>query len=195
MPKTFIIIVTYNGMTWIEKCLESIPFQSCKVIVVDNASNDNTVQFVKNNFKDVKIIESDKNLGFGKANNLGISHAYNQGATHFFLLNQDAYIIGDCLEHLVDFQKKNPEYGILSPIHLNDSQTLLDHGFANYVAFSRNPYLYLKSQSLFISPKVTLKPFSLLRKYCLENTLKICFCLNSLSCIILTFGTTPIFTL
>lgn len=135
-----IIIVTYNGMKWLQKCLDS-----CKgyaVIVVDNGSTDQTVSFIKAQYPEIDVLPQNKNLGFGQANNLGISKALKNGAEHVFLLNQDAYIIDDCLERLVAFQKQNPKYGVLSPIHTNATQDRLDQNFSNYMKYKNNPDFY-----------------------------------------------------
>ncbi len=133
-----IIIVTYNGLKWIDRCL-----QSCgdyPVIVVDNNSSDNTLDFISEKYPNVHIIQQNKNLGFGQANNIGISYALNLGANYIFLLNQDAYLVNNCLEKLINALQKNKQFGILSPIHLNGDGTHLDHNFSNYVAKNRDFY-------------------------------------------------------
>jgi GT2 family glycosyltransferase len=140
--KTHIIIVSYNAMPWLDKCLESIDFSRYEVVVVDNCSSDGTVAHVHKNYSAVKLFEENQNLGFGQANNIGISYALNQGAEHVFLLNQDAYLVGDALEQLVGFQKQNPQFGILSAIHTNAEETRLDRNFSNYVRFDANPAFY-----------------------------------------------------
>jgi len=111
-------------------------------VVVDNCSSDGTVSHLHKNYPAVKLFEENQNLGFGQANNKGISYALNQGAEHVFLLNQDAYLIGDALEQLVGFQKQNPQFGILSAIHTNAEETRLDRNFSNYVRFDTNPAFY-----------------------------------------------------
>ncbi|MDC0408581.1 glycosyltransferase family 2 protein [Flavobacteriaceae bacterium] len=124
----FSIVVTYNGIQYIEKCLDSLITEST-VIVVDNNSSDGTVNFINNKYKDVILIRLNKNLGFGQGNNIGIGKAIELGACHIFLLNQDAYAISDCISKLVATSKLNPSYGILSPIHFNKNKTELDKSF------------------------------------------------------------------
>ncbi len=133
-----IIIVTYNGLTWIDRCLKSCG--DYPVIVVDNNSSDNTLDFISEKYPNVHIIQQNKNLGFGQANNIGISYALNLGANYIFLLNQDAYLVNNCLEKLINALQKNKQFGILSPIHLNGDGTHLDHNFSNYVAKNRDFY-------------------------------------------------------
>jgi|SRR5690554_4195974 len=140
MTKAYIIIVTYNGMQWLQKCLDS-----CKgypVVVVDNNSSDETVDFIKQHYPAVHLLEQNKNFGFGQANNLGISHALKQGADYVFLLNQDAYLHEGCIKNLIRVQKQNSQYGILSPIHLNGRGNRLDKYFSHYVSYRYNPDFY-----------------------------------------------------
>lgn len=140
MNNLIIVIATYNGMKWLPKCLKSCGGFS--VMVVDNNSNDGTAEFITNNFPNVQIFPQKENLGFGKANNIGIKAAYDQGAEHIFLLNQDAYLQISTLEILISRQKKNHDYGILSPIHLDGKGDRLDSKFADYVAYEHNPDFY-----------------------------------------------------
>lgn len=134
--KVITVIVTYNGINWIEKCLQSIANQS-QVIVVDNNSADTTVELITKNFPQVKVLPQDKNLGFGVANNIGISHALGLGAEAVFLLNQDAYAQEKCIDNLIDICKKNPEFGIISPVHLNGDGTALDYSFQKITYMSK----------------------------------------------------------
>lgn len=119
--KIFVIVVTYNGMRWYDRCFtslrnSSIPLQT---IVVDNASNDGSVEYIKEKYPEIHLIESKVNLGFGKGNNLAIQYALEQKCDYVFLLNQDAWLDrNDTLKTLVSIAQRHPEYGILSPIHL-----------------------------------------------------------------------------
>ncbi|WP_417860779.1 glycosyltransferase family 2 protein [Winogradskyella sediminis] len=131
LNKVYIIIVTYNGMHWLEKCLESCA--NYAVVIVDNASTDGTVSFIETNFPNVVLLKQTKNLGFGQANNLGIRYALDQGAEHVFLLNQDAYLVDSVLDDLVAFQTRHSAYGVLSPIHITASQQKLDRNFSMFM--------------------------------------------------------------
>lgn len=140
MPNLFIIIVTFNGVNWLDKCLESC--SNYPVIIVDNASTDETVTFIETNYPDVTILKQSVNLGFGQANNIGIRSALDQGAEHVFLLNQDAYLVDNVLEELMSFQKQFPEYGILSPIHITGDQKKLDKNFSNFMLKEKTGQFY-----------------------------------------------------
>jgi len=138
--KTTIVIVAYNALPWIDRCLQSTG--NYPVVVVDNASTDETVSHIQYNYPKVTLLPQDKNLGFGQGNNVGLSCALKQGVEHVFLLNQDAYLVDDCLENLITTQKNKPNYGILSPIHLNGKGDLLDKNFSHYVQYNANPQFY-----------------------------------------------------
>lgn len=132
--KVCIMIVSYNFELWIDKCLPSV-FASTlpvTVMVIDNNSSDNTVARIKQDYPQVMLIENNTNLGFGKANNVGLSYALKNNFDYAFLLNQDAWIEKDMLEKLIVASETNPDFGIISPVHLSSDGKSLDHGFANY---------------------------------------------------------------
>lgn len=133
-----VIVVTFNAMSWIDKCLGSL--RGYEVIVVDNHSNDNTKKVIKKRYPGVYLIEQSENKGFGKANNLGISRALSLGAEYVFLLNQDAWLLNNCLDNLIELQKRNPKYGIISPVHLNAEEDKMDAMFSKHVSFQYNPF-------------------------------------------------------
>lgn len=134
MPKITVIVVTYNGMKWIDACFGSLQksLVPIDVIVIDNLSTDDTVTYIKTHFPAIKIIESTSNLGFGKANNLGISLAFNNGSDYFFLLNQDAWIFPDTIGNLVLNFKAVPKYGIISSIQLQKNLEV-EYIFKSYI--------------------------------------------------------------
>lgn len=131
--KIFIIIVTYNGERWIQKNLESLKHSiyPVKTIVVDNNSSDATVSIL-GSFTDVQQIISNENLGFGKANNLGIKKALEQDADYVFLLNQDTWIFPETIGNLIIAAEENKDYGIVSPLHFSGDGTTLDENFVTY---------------------------------------------------------------
>jgi GT2 family glycosyltransferase len=142
MAKIFVIIATYNGSKWYDKCFGSLRTSTIPVqtIAIDNASSDNTVSYIKTHYPEVHLIENDKNLGFGKANNIGIRYALKQNCDYIFLLNQDAWIISDTIEKLYERMVENPEYGILSPVHLRGDGLKLDYSFSLYLSANQCEY-------------------------------------------------------
>jgi len=120
MNNTFVIIVTYNGLQWYDRCLGSLRQSEIplEIVVVDNASSDGSCDYIRQHFPDVVLLPQDKNLGFGQANNLGLRYALDHGADFVFLLNQDAWMEPATVKNLLQVYCNHPEYGILSPIHL-----------------------------------------------------------------------------
>ena len=136
----YTIVVTYNGAEWIKKCLSSLveaPVVDHKILVVDNGSQDDTVTLIQNHFTQVQLLLPGGNLGFGKANNLGIEKALSAGADYIFLLNQDAWINTNTFPELIRCMEKYPEFGILSPIQLNADGNL-DNQFRKYYKAESN---------------------------------------------------------
>ncbi len=129
--KTFIVIVTFNGMKWLPKCLEST--KPYPVILIDNCSTDGTKEFIKSNHPKIILLEQEENLGFGQANNIGISYALKNDADFVFLLNQDAFLESGTIKTLLEISGKNPEYGILSPVHLNADKNGFEETFKYYI--------------------------------------------------------------
>ncbi len=115
-PLLSIIIVTYQSHDEISACLDSLPRDLCgspvEIIVVDNASKDGTLDFVRSRYPHVIAVEAGANLGFGRANNLGYSHA--RGAFILFL-NPDTIANREALENCLRRLQNEPEVGIISP--------------------------------------------------------------------------------
>ena len=109
-----IIIVNYNSIDVITDAINSIIEKtkdlSYEIIVVDNASPDNSADIIEKDYEDrVKLIRSDENLGFGKANNLGASYACGK---YLFLLNPDTVLINNAVKELYDFMETHPKAGV-----------------------------------------------------------------------------------
>ena len=134
MDKTvFVIIVTYNGALWIDKNIPSL-LQSgfpVHIIVVDNKSTDNSVQLLQK-YPEVEIIQSETNLGFGKANTIGMKRALEMGADYLFLLNQDAWVFHNTIGSLVSKMENNVQFGLISPMHYVANGIDFDQSFATY---------------------------------------------------------------
>ena len=99
-----IIIVNYNTEILLKQCVNSI-YQHAKdisyeIIVIDNASTDGSCEMLKDIFPNVVLIESKENLGFGKANNVGVKKALGN---FLFLLNSDTVLIENSIKILKEF--------------------------------------------------------------------------------------------
>ena len=140
--KVLVIIVTFNGIEWIEDCLHAV-FASTfnpDVMVIDNMSTDATCTIVEK-FSDVIFIKNAENIGFGRANNTGLRYALDNDYDYAFLLNQDTTVEPDMFERLILAFEQNPEYGILSPVHLTGSGSALDSRFYGYLISSYSSYV------------------------------------------------------
>lgn len=119
-----IIIVSWNSEKALKKCLASI-YQltteiSFEVIVIDNASSDQTAKMVMNDFSQVKIAENPKNFGFATAVNQGI--AVSKGR-YICLLNPDTWLVDRSFEQMVRYMDKFKGIGIIGPHLINPDQT------------------------------------------------------------------------
>lgn len=141
MQKIITIIVTYNGEKWIRACIDCLEKSTLKteILVIDNASSDNTVSIIKNEYPGVELVESTANLGFGMANNIGLEKAIARRADAVFLLNQDAYVEPATLEVSLALQNSYPVYGIVCPLQLNGNGDDIDHLFKRYIGRGRSP--------------------------------------------------------
>lgn len=135
-PNIFVIVVTYKGQLWYDRCFTSLRKSSIPVntIVIDNGG-DGTVEYLYENYPEIIVFPSSENLGFGRANNIGMRYALDHGCDYVFLLNQDAWIENDTIENLLSIHTAHLEYGILSPMHIvpdtGQLGMLLDDGKLN----------------------------------------------------------------
>ena len=100
-PLVSIILVNYNGKNYLQKCIESIlsnEYKEYEIILVDNNSNDKSVQMVIEKFPKVKIIKLEKNYGFAEPNNIGAKLA---NGDLFYFLNNDTTLCDFSISELV----------------------------------------------------------------------------------------------
>lgn len=112
--KLSVVLVSYNTRYFIDLCIHSVlkSMDSIigEVIVVDNNSTDNSVSFIQAQYPSVKLIVNKDNVGFGKANNQGISIATGE---YVLLLNPDTIVPEDCFEKCIAYLDKHPDKGAL----------------------------------------------------------------------------------
>ena len=108
-----IITINYNGLNDTCALIESIPFNDkMEVIVVDNASKNQEAEQISSRFPYVKVVKSDKNLGFAGGNNLGIKASSGK---YLFLINNDTYFKDFNAQTLIDRLDSDPSIGIVCP--------------------------------------------------------------------------------
>ncbi|HUK95797.1 MAG TPA: glycosyltransferase family 2 protein [Gaiellaceae bacterium] len=113
-----VVVVTYNGLPWVERCLESVGGH--ETIVVDHGSTDGTVELVRERFPDARLLEQE-NRGLGAGSNAGMRIA---SGDYFLLLNSDAWAVGDAVERLAAFGAEHPEAAVVGPRLLNPDGSL-----------------------------------------------------------------------
>lgn len=118
-----IVIVNWNTREHLRACLRSIfthpPNEPFEVWVVDNASSDDSVQMVREQFPQVNLIVNEQNMGYGRANNLALRQAQGEFA---LILNSDIEVTPHALQALIDFMRQHPE------AHAAGGQLLLPDG-------------------------------------------------------------------
>lgn len=116
--KISILLLNHNGKSFLKDCIQSVlsqSFQDFEIIFVDNASDDDSLEFVKNNFFDtrLRIFSAEKNLGFAGGNNLGLKYATG---SYIVLLNNDTVVEKDWLKNLVETIQTDENIGIVQSL-------------------------------------------------------------------------------
>ena len=115
-PVLSIVIVTWNGKRYALECMESLHANPARVateiIVVDNASTDGTPEALRSRFSDVRLVENQGNLGFAKANNIGV--ALSRGE-YVALINSDVVVYPGCLDRMLALMQTSRDIGIMGP--------------------------------------------------------------------------------
>ena len=117
-PDVSVVVVTYDALPWLERCLESV--RAYETIVVDHGSTDGTVPFVRERFPEVTLVEQE-NRGLGAGWNTGMRRASGR---YFLILNADAWVLGDAVERLVEFADSRPDAAVVGPRLRNEDGTL-----------------------------------------------------------------------
>jgi len=148
-----VIIVNYNTKDFLFPCIKGVIENThnldYEIIIVDNASQDGSAQYIKQNliprFEQVKLIESEKNIGFSAGNNLGIKQSNGR---YVLILNSDILIWDNALKSLVDFMDNHPNVGIAGPrlLHPDFSLQYFCYEFPNplVLLYRRTPLARFK---------------------------------------------------
>jgi hypothetical protein len=111
-----VVVVVWNAQKYVLECLQSLR-QHCEkicseVIVVDNASSDGTPELVAERFPEFKLIRNRENLGFAKANNIGIAES---SGDYICLVNSDVKFLDDCISPMLRYLAEHPGVAMLGP--------------------------------------------------------------------------------
>jgi GT2 family glycosyltransferase len=115
-PTVSVIVVSWNAREYLVQCLDSLTDEACRhpmeIIVVDNASTDDSADWVERHYPHVRLVRNAKNLGFATANNIAISASTGR---YICFVNSDAHLLPDCVTALVDFCEEHPNVGMVGP--------------------------------------------------------------------------------
>jgi hypothetical protein len=129
VPCVSVIIVTCNNKKILAQCLNSVTavdYENIEIIVIDNGSSDGTSKFVSEHFPYVKLVRSNKNLGYAAGNNLGMKNA---NGTYLILLNDDTIVEPQFIDRLVRAMEAEPRAALGScKIYMIRGKTLLYAG-------------------------------------------------------------------
>jgi len=109
MSDVSVVVVTYNGLPWVEQALASVGGH--ETIVVDHGSTDDTVSFVRERFPDVEVVEQE-NRGLAYGWNTGIARTSGR---YVLLLNSDAWLDDGAVDQLAAFADAHPEAAVVGP--------------------------------------------------------------------------------
>lgn len=116
MKRISVIIVSWNTRELLKDCLTSILEQGGslvqEIIVVDNASTDGSLEMVAEEFPAVTVIYSKENLGFARANNIGLKQATGSWLA---LINSDVVVHPECFQRLIQYLEANDKAGLVGP--------------------------------------------------------------------------------
>lgn len=114
-PKVTILIPNYNGKKWLAQLLPTVEkstYPNFEILVVNNGSTDDSAEFLKKNYPEVRVLEIKKNRGYAGANNLGVKGARGK---YVLFLNNDATVTSSFLESLVKKMESDKSIGAVQP--------------------------------------------------------------------------------
>lgn len=189
MEKISIIIVNWNTGALLAQCLASIkalPEQAllADIIVVDNASHDHSLEQARmqmGSWEKVTFLEPGENLGFAKANNIGIQKRTDK-TSHVLLLNPDTKVLPGSISALLEVLVKQPQVGIVGPVLLNadGSQQESVRGFPSLLTMI---VLFLKlnrfAYSLHMLSRYFLQDFNYRKQHVVDQVMGACFLIRN----------------
>jgi GT2 family glycosyltransferase len=112
------VVVTYNAMPWLERCLDSV--RGLETVVVDHGSTDGSVELVRGRFPEARLVEQG-NLGLAAGWNRGLREV---GGDWALVLNADAWLVDDAVDRLVEFGREHPRAAVIGPRLLDEDGSL-----------------------------------------------------------------------
>lgn len=131
LPDVHVVVLNRNGRRFLEACFQSLealdyPSQRLELVLVDNASEDESVSYIERAFPEVRIVRNPDNYGFARGNNEGIRRALERGADYVVLLNNDTRVDPDWLRALVEVAEAHPDVAICGGKILSWEGTIIE---------------------------------------------------------------------
>ena len=127
-PKVSVVIVNFNGKTLLEQCLESlfkVTYDNFEVIIVDNNSTDETVEFVTKKYPSIILIKLDSNKGFAEPNNIGAKIAKGE---YLLFLNNDTIVTPNFISEMVNTNENDKKIAMCQSLLLKSDDTVDSSG-------------------------------------------------------------------
>lgn len=124
-PLVYIVLLNWNGWRDTLDCLhslESLQSTNHRVVVVDNASTDESVDILQRTYPSIELLQAPGNHGFAAGNNIGILHGLKQKASYIWVLNNDTIVDRRALASLVEMAESDRKVGAVSSVVLYYSQ-------------------------------------------------------------------------
>ena len=135
LPLVITVILNTNRRDDTLACLQSLygsTYSNYRIMVLDNASTDGSVEAIHTQYPDVQVISLQENRGYAGNNNVGIETALNQGADWIYVLNEDTVLAPDCLEKMVAAGTQDTTVGMVGPMvyHYDEPNVIQSAGGA-----------------------------------------------------------------
>ncbi len=114
-PKVSVLVLNWNRKADTLECLESlrnVDYPNFEIVVVDNASTDDSVAAIRQAYPDVVVLQNSDNLGYAEGNNVGIRYALKNGSDYVFVLNNDTVVDANVLTPLVETMEREPDVAV-----------------------------------------------------------------------------------
>jgi len=115
-PKVAIVSLNWNGLEHLKYFCNSavkVNYKNYFIVIVDNASSDGSIDFIQNNYPDIKIVKNSSNLGYSKGFNTGIEYAITNGAEYLLITNNDLLLDSNILNAGIELFFKDNQIGYM----------------------------------------------------------------------------------
>ncbi len=112
--KVITVVLSFNSKNYIKGCLESLKKCDTEVVLVDAGSTDGSSEYLRTNFSELKLISTNKNLGYAGGNNLGLKYALENNVDYVWIVNPDVEVSSDALDEAVKVMQKGDKVAVVA---------------------------------------------------------------------------------